>query len=53
MPAHVDDADASPDYASHAWLDYVGETYPQFLADDHFDPAQSRELEIYYERIGA
>ena len=52
MPAHIEDADASPDYAYHAWLDYIGETYPQFLADDHFDPAQSSELEIYYQRIG-
>jgi hypothetical protein len=37
---------------SHAWLDFVGECYPQFLATDEFSADATKELEIFYQRVG-
>ena len=52
IPAQFEDESQHVDLMSHAWLDFVGECYPQFLATDEFSADATKELEIFYQRVG-
>lgn len=52
MPAAFEIADVSPDHAHHAWVEYIGDTYPLFLASEDFEMSSSQELANFHERVG-
>ena len=49
----MDEESPHADVMSHAWLDFVGECYPKFLAADDFDANATPEMELFYQRVGA
>lgn len=53
IPAPMEEESPHADVMSHAWLDFVGECYPKFLAADDFDANATPEMELFYQRVGA
>lgn len=50
IPADFDEERPHADAVVHSWLDYIGHSYPKFLATDDFDP--DPELAQFYEQTG-
>lgn len=53
IPAILDDDTPHADVLHHAWIEFVGDCYPQFLRLDDFNVEATKELDIFYQRVGS